>query len=175
MSWMGWRSRGITSQTPITSLSSFHRTRDRIRAANRPAARRPPPTTRHPPPATRHPLPATRYPLPATRYPLPATRYPLLHGRNRLPRQLLIAVRRQIHEHRHRRGVVLHVIRHQPLVRIHVRVVRARAVGHRILDELEARKAHGVEREVIGATRVVRRNGGHARILERRHPFLEDR
>src|SRR5262245_11012362 len=58
--------------------------------------------------------------------------------RKRLARQHLIAVGREVHERGDDDGVLAHVLVLDALVDVHVRVVRARAVLDRILDELEA-------------------------------------
>ena len=50
-------------------------------------------------------------------------------------------------------GVAHHVVGLNALVDVHVRVVRARVVLDRILDELKPRQSDGVERLVIGAAR----------------------
>ncbi len=69
----------------------------------------------------------------------------------------------------------LHVRFLDPLVHVHVRVVRPRVVLDRVLNELESGQADGVERQVIGATRVTDRHGLHAQVVERFHPGLENR
>ena len=71
--------------------------------------------------------------------------------RERLPRQLLVAVRRVVDERRDNDGVLHHVLRRHVLVDVHVGVVRAREVIDVVLHELEAGKAHGVECHVVGA------------------------
>ena len=51
-----------------------------------------------------------------------------------------------------------------------------RAVVQRVLDELEARQADGVERQVIGAAGIADRHAWSTpRSLERREPRFEDR
>ncbi len=50
----------------------------------------------------------------------------------------------------------------------------ASVVVHRILDELEAGEADGVVGKVVGAAGVADGQGGHAEIVERDHPGVED-
>src|SRR5688572_20946681 len=77
-----------------------------------------------------------------------------LRLRQRLARQLLVAVGRVIHEGRDDDGVLLHVGGLDALVDVHVRVVRPAVVLDRILDELEAREPYRVERLMIRAPRI---------------------
>ena len=71
-------------------------------------------------------------------------------------------------------GHLLHVGFLDAFVDVHVGVVRARVVVHRILDELEAGEADGVVRKMIGAAGVTDRQSGHAEIVERNHPGIEE-
>ena len=75
-----------------------------------------------------------------------------------------------IHERRDDDRVAHHVVRLDPLVDVHVRVVRPRVVLDRILDELKARQPDRVERQVIGAAGVADRQRRHPEVLERLHP-----
>jgi hypothetical protein len=63
----------------------------------------------------------------------------------------------------------------QALVGVHVGVVSAALVVHRVLDELEAGEADGVEGEMIGAAGVAHGDGGDAEVSERPDPLAEDR
>ena len=63
----------------------------------------------------------------------------------------------------------------QPVIRIHIRVVRARIVVHRILDELEPRQAHCVVAQMVRATCIPIRDRAHPKVGQRRNPLLEDR
>lgn len=67
-------------------------------------------------------------------------------------------------------GVAHHVLWNETLPKVHVRVVRQCAVLHRILDELEARQVHAVERLVVGSARIVEADGTHAPLTERQQP-----
>src|SRR6266850_2922340 len=67
----------------------------------------------------------------------------------RLARQPLVAIGGVVHERRDDDRVLHHVLRLDPFVQIHVRVMRVTAVFHRVLDELEAREPDLVERDVI--------------------------
>src|SRR5450432_471559 len=53
--------------------------------------------------------------------------------------------------------------------------MRARAVVERILDELKAGNADGVESFVVGSAGVAVGDGGNAEVLQRLHPLREDR
>ena len=58
-------------------------------------------------------------------------------------------------------------------VGVHVGMVSAFAVVQRVLDELEAGNADGVETEMVGAASVAQSDRGYADVLERLHPLLE--
>src|SRR5580692_77790 len=94
--------------------------------------------------------------------------------RQRLAREHLVAHGRVVDEDGldHRR--LCQIFRLQSFVRVHIRVVRTRAVIQRILNELEPRDAHRVERFMIRAACISYRDCAHAEIAQRRHPLLED-
>ena len=54
-------------------------------------------------------------------------------------------------------------------------MVSAAVVIHRILDELEARNAHFVKGQVIGAASVLSSNGGHSEVFQGCNPLRENR
>src|SRR6267143_1061144 len=54
-------------------------------------------------------------------------------------------------------------------------MMRAAVVFHRVLYELEAGQSHGVERKMIGSTRVPNAQGRHSQVFEGLHPGLKDR
>src|SRR5205814_8259884 len=83
-----------------------------------------------------------------------AVLYLTLAPRRGLARELLVAHGRLVDEGGHDDGGLLHVVLLYALVRVLRRVVRARVVVNRVLYELEAGQADGVEREVVGAARV---------------------
>ena len=54
---------------------------------------------------------------------------------------------------------------------VHARVVRARGVRHRVLDELETGQPHAVERLVVGPAGVAIRDGVRVQVVERPEPI----
>src|SRR5262245_38922847 len=60
------------------------------------------------------------------------------------------------------------------VVNVHLGVMGASCVIERVLDELEARKSNGVEREMVGAAGVANRDRCGAEILEGSEPGLEN-
>src|SRR5438270_8360826 len=101
--------------------------------------------------------------------------FPLLPSRRGLARELLVAHGGLVDEGGHDDGGLLHVVLLYALVGVLGRVVRARVVVNRVLYELEAGQADGVEREVVGAARVRERQGLRAQVVERREPLAEER
>src|SRR5262245_49408085 len=92
----------------------------------------------------------------------------------RLSRHHSIAHGRVVRERRHDRRSLHQVVLLQPLVEIHVGVMGPRFVLQLVLDELEGRQPHFVERLVIGAAGLVHRDERGAEIGERLEPGLED-
>src|SRR5271165_2682918 len=62
----------------------------------------------------------------------------------------------------------------QAFVGVHVRMMCARGIVERVLDELKAGEADGVESFVIGAASVAERKSRDAEIFEGSHPLLEN-
>src|SRR3989442_69270 len=60
------------------------------------------------------------------------------------------------------------------IVNIQFRMMRARSIVERVLNELEPRQPHRVEGKMIRAAGVANRNRARAQILERREPGFED-
>src|SRR5437867_556356 len=67
-------------------------------------------------------------------------------------------------------GHLLHVRLLNAFIDVHVRVVGARVVVQRILDELKAGEAHSIEGEVISSAGVADGERVHAEIVEGDHP-----
>src|SRR5262245_311606 len=72
--------------------------------------------------------------------------------RQRLSRQLFVAVGGVVDEGGNDDRVLAHVLFLDALVAVHVGVVRPRVVLHVVLDELESGQAHPIERLVIRAS-----------------------
>src|SRR6266576_3758503 len=80
----------------------------------------------------------------------------------RFTREQLVSCRRVIHE-RSNNGRGLHqVARLNAIVHIHIGMMRASGVFHRILNELEARESDGVEGLMIGPAGVANGDGRRA-------------
>src|ERR1700682_5724684 len=92
----------------------------------------------------------------------------------RLTRQFLRVIRGQINKRSHDNRHLLHVRFLNALINIHVGVMCARVIVHRILDKLKARKPHGVIGEMVGSTSVADGLSGHPQALEWLHPAFED-
>ena len=98
-----------------------------------------------------------------------------LRFRQRLARQHLGAIGRVV-DKRSDDGRRLHQVAGlDAVVDVHIGVVRARVVVHRVLNELEAGQAHGVERKVVGAAGIADGNGRSAHVFEGFEPSFEDR
>ena len=95
--------------------------------------------------------------------------------RQRLARQPLVTHGRLVDEVGHDHGRLDQVLGDGVVVDILVRVVQAGEIVERILDELEARDADVIERQVVRAFRVLQGDGRHSEVLQRLHPGLEDR
>src|SRR6185369_17988807 len=70
---------------------------------------------------------------------------------------------------------LLHVGLLDAVVNIHVGVMGASVVVHRVLDELEAGETHAVEGLVVGAAGVPDGDDAGGEVLEGGKPLLEDR
>src|SRR5437763_8303899 len=92
-----------------------------------------------------------------------------------LARELRVEHGGLVDEGGHDGGGLLHVVRLYALEGVLRRVVRARVVVNRVLYELEAGQADGVEGEVIGSARVGESQGLRAEVCERREPTAEER
>src|SRR3954451_20703495 len=92
-------------------------------------------------------------------------RHRLRRPGQRLARQLLVAHRGVVGEHRGDRRLLHQVVALHAIVDVHVRVVRPRVVLEAILHELESRQADGVERRVIGRGDTPRAEDRDAQVL----------
>src|SRR6266446_3914095 len=98
-----------------------------------------------------------------------------LRFRKRFAREQLVSRRGVVHERSHNGRGLHQVARLNTIVHIHVGMMRASGVLHRVLNELEARESHGIEGLMIGPAGVANSDGGRAQILERLEPRLENR
>ncbi len=97
-----------------------------------------------------------------------------LRLRQRLARQHLLAHRRMIDERRHDGRGLHEVCLLQPIVHIHIGVMRAGLIFHRVLNELETGQSHGVEGKMIGAGGIANGQGRRPHVVERCQPGVED-
>jgi hypothetical protein len=86
--------------------------------------------------------------------------------RQRLARQHLFAHGGVVDEGSFDGGGLSEIFGLQGLISVHVGVMRAGAVVERILDELKAGNADGVESFVVGSAGVAIGDGGNAEILQ---------
>ncbi len=94
--------------------------------------------------------------------------------RQRLARQHLVAHCRVIDKYGlHGRGLG-EIGGLQPLIHIHIGMVRARAIIQAILDELKTRNADGIKRFVISSSGVAHADRGNAEVFQGIDPLLKD-
>src|SRR5579859_6419498 len=91
-----------------------------------------------------------------------------------LAREHLIAHRRVIDEVGNNHSDLPQILELHTIVNIHIRVMRARLVLDRVLDELESWNAYCIEREVIRSASVAHCERVHSQIFELLHPRLEN-
>src|SRR5258706_10297483 len=93
---------------------------------------------------------------------------------NRLARQHLVAHGCVVDKAGDDYADLFQIVGLQAIIHIHIRVVGARLILDRILNELESRNADGIEGLMVGAAGVAHGDGIHAEIFERFHPGLEN-
>src|SRR5271165_710852 len=92
----------------------------------------------------------------------------------RLARQHLVTHGGVVNKDRFDRGGLGEVLGLQPLVGVHVRVMRAGAVVQRVLNELKSWNPDGVKGLVIRSPGITHGDRGNTEVLQRLNPLSED-